>query len=574
MSRIATHTKNTVSTKVIILGLVLSIILISSSLFFFLYPFPSKEQVAYFSTEHPIIYKGKVYADAILNEKVLYLPFEFFQKEIDNSIILDKETNTVIVTTKDKVIQMPSEALTLFVNSEPENLEIPAMISKDGNVYISYSTIKAIYPFEVDVLEETGAVLVRKNEETIISGKVLVAKSGHELRLRKKTMLTSPYVADVREGEEVTIEKEVNGFLFIRKKNGVAGFVKKKYVQVEKSEIIKVAREEEKRFTPETTWPINLTWEAVYSPNPDTSKLPTMPGVNVVSPTWFKVNNEKGDIANLGSIEYIKWAKSKNLQIWGLFSNDFNPDLTNLVLQNFETRQSMIRQLLQYSEMYQLDGINLDFENVNLSDSKLVTQFVRELTPYMHQAGLTVSMDITFISTSENWSMFYEREELSKIVDYLIVMAYDEHWGTSPVAGSVASFPWVESNLKTLLETVPHDRLILGLPTYTRIWKEQDTEGGNIEVSSKAYTMNEIQSWIKEHKLEPRIDEKTGQRYAEYHDEKEKATYKIWIEDPDSLKRRSQLVHRYGLAGVATWSRNFASGEAWNAIDESLKQKK
>lgn len=557
-----------------VLGIIVSILFISSSLFFLLFPFPSEEKVSYFTGKHQIIYKGKTYEEAIVSKEVIYLPLEFIQKEIDPSVTFDKKTNAVIITTKDKVIQMPSESLTSFVNSAPVNIEVPAMITKDGSAYVSYTSIQKYYPFEVSVLQETEVIQVIQHGDTRILGEVLASKSKHDLRIRKQTSHTSPYTANVKAGEEITIEKEENGHYFVRKQNGIAGFIKKENVQVHKTETVLVKKEETPRYSPTVKWPINLTWEAVYTQNPDTSKLPALPGVNVVSPTWFKIKNEAGEVSNLGSMEYINWAKSKNIQVWGLFSNDFNPELTHKVLENYETRQTMIRQLLQYSEMYQFNGINIDFENVNIEDGKLLTQFMRELTPFMHEAGLTVSMDITFISTSENWSMFYERDQLASIVDYLIVMAYDEHWGTSPVSGSVASFPWVEQNLKSLLEVVPHDQLILGLPTYARIWKEQDTEGGNVEVSSKAYSMNEIKAWIEEKQLTPSLEQKSGQMYAEFRDKNEKATYKVWIEDADSLARRSQMVHHYNLAGVATWNRYFASDDAWNAIDKSLKKRK
>ena len=237
--------------------------------------------------------------------------------------------------------------------------------------------------------------------------------------------------------------------------------------------------------------PIQLTWEAVYTKNPDLATMPVMPGVNVVSPTWFELSGTDGTIKNLGSLDYVNWAKTKGYQVWGLFSNAFDPDLTHEALQNYETRQKMIRQLLIYSQMYQLDGINIDIENVREEDGPLVTQFVREATPYFHQAGLIVSMDITFIS-SGNWSAFYEREKLAETVDYLMVMAYDEHWGTSEEAGSVASFPWVETNLQKLLEVVPNEKLILGVPLYTRLWEVKETG----EVSSKALSMAEAKEWL------------------------------------------------------------------------------
>ncbi len=135
-----------------------------------------------------------------------------------------------------------------------------------------------------------------------------------------------------------------------------------------------------------------------------------------------------GPIQNLASVDYVKWAKQKGYQVWGLFSNNFDPDLTHAVLNDFETRQNLIRQLLYYSQMYELNGYNIDFENVRMEDGPLLTQFIREATPYFHEAGLYVSVDVTFISSSGNWSQFYEREKLSEIVDYIVVMAYDEHW--------------------------------------------------------------------------------------------------------------------------------------------------
>ncbi|KAA0546837.1 peptidoglycan hydrolase [Bacillus sp. BGMRC 2118] len=574
MPRLETDKKKSIPTKYLILGIIVSLLVVSSSLVFLIYPFPSTEKVPYVNEKHKIMYKGKIYEKGMVSNGVIYLPVTFIQKEIDSTIALDQETNSIIMTTRDKVIQMPSESLTSFVNGTEVNLEVPAMMTKDKKAYVAYSAIQKYYPFEVSILPKTEAILVTQNGDTILSGKVLSTKSEHELRIRKEASVTSPYFAQVKPGEVVTIEKEVDGYYYVRKQNGIKGFIQKNIVKVHNTETVLIKREETPKYTPTVKWPINLTWEAVYSQNPDIAKLPALEGVNVVSPTWFSIKNESGEVANLGSIEYVNWAKSKNIQVWGLFSNDFNPDLTHEVLKNFETRQTVISQLLQYSEMYQLDGINVDFENVHLEDGKLLTQFMRELTPYMHEAGLTVSMDITFISTSENWSMFYEREQLASIVDYLIVMAYDEHWGTSPVAGSVASFPWVEQNLQALLEVVPHNQVILGIPTYSRIWKEQDTEGGNIEVSSKAYSMDEIEAWIIEKQVTPVYDEKSGQMYAEFRDESEKSTYKVWIEDENSLAKRSQMVHHFNLAGVATWNRYFASDGAWSTIDESLKKRK
>jgi spore germination protein YaaH len=252
--------------------------------------------------------------------------------------------------------------------------------------------------------------------------------------------------------------------------------------------------------------------------------------------------------------------------------------LTHEAFKDFETRQTIIRQLLQYSQMYQLQGINFDIENVKPEDGPIVTQFVRESAPYLHQAGLSVSMDITFAAgENNNWSSFYQRKELSQLTDYLIVMAYDEHTGKSTGAGSVASLPWVEQNLQKLLKEVPNQKLILGVPLYTRLWKDQQNADGSTELTAKALPMDKVKQWLTEKGVKPVYDDATGQNYAEYYAADEKATYKIWIEDDTSLNKRAKLAADYKLAGIGTWSRFFGDSTAWTALnlppDKALTRK-
>ncbi|PTY81794.1 glycosyl hydrolase family 18 protein, partial [Heyndrickxia sporothermodurans] len=217
---------------------------------------------------------------------------------------------------------------------------------------------------------------------------------------------------------------------------------------------------------------------------------------------------------------------------------------------------------------YQLDGLNIDIENVEPKDGPLITQFVREAAVYLHNDHKYVSMDITFIADG-NWSEFYEREKLSSVVDYMIVMAYDEHWGGAQTAGSVASLPWVESNLKQLLNEVPNEKLILGVPFFTRLWKEEMKEG-KLSVSSKALSMDQANAWMKERKLTAIEDADSGQNYVEYTDAKTNAIYKMWLEDNLSLNKRAKLAANYQLAGIASWSRYFADKSAWLALQSSL----
>lgn len=565
------HIKNRIK-KIVTISTVFIILISALIIATYFYFYTKQSQVNDETSDYPIIYQNKVYQQgAMVQNDQLYLSYQFIFEYLDSEITYDEATQSVIIVNEDKIFHFQQEKLETYINKTMFEIEIESILDEDGQIFIEVEQLRNIYPIKIEFNEEYKSTFIFKDGEQITKG-LIKDKPKRHLRLKTSTDYFSNYYGYVSPGEEVFVESENDKYIFVRLKNGVAGYVKKDIVEVLDEETIAIDQAESPKPKPVFKEPINLTWEAVYSKNPDTKHLPELPGVNVVSPTWFKLKNEDGDIHSLASMDYVNWAKENKFQIWGLFSNDFDPDKTHVALENFETRQKMIRQLLQYSEMYQLDGINVDFENVYLEDKEMVTQFMRELTALAHQAELIISMDITFISSSEMWSMFYDREQLSKIVDYMIVMAYDEHWATSPQSGSVASFPWVEVNLAKLLEVVPNDRLILGIPTYTRIWKEQETEGGNIEVSSKALSMQAVDDWIAEKNVTPVFDYVSRQDYVEFYDKQEKATYKIWIENADSIGRRAQMVHEYQLAGVATWNRFFANEESWEMLNSTLNQ--
>jgi spore germination protein YaaH len=569
LAQIEYHKKKSLSPKWIIGGLMIAVLLIASSILFLFYPFASKEKVNYFTEQNPILFEGTQKGNALLEGDSIFLPLSFMQENIDTTIIFDEKSKSIIITTAEKVIQMPTDSLTFFVNQKPVELQVSPIISKDGQIYVAMDPLLSYYPIQYKVLKDTGAIWIQKNGDQYFEAET-TAEDVHpeKLRLRTETSLKAPYTAKISNLETVMIEAEEEDYYLVRKENGISGYISKKYITKNKEVTITLSQQPKTAALPKIDGPIQLTWEAVYTKNPDHTQIPDMTGLNVVSPTWFTLAGNDGSIKNLASLEYSKWAQSKGYQVWGLFSNSFDPILTHDALKDFETRQRIIVQLLHFSQMYQLQGINFDIENVKQEDGHLVTQLMREATPYLHEAGLVVSMDITFYAgENNNWSSFYERSKLAGIVDYLIIMAYDEHSGSSPVAGSVSSLPWVEKNLQNLLREVPKEKLILGVPLYTRLWKEQLNADGSTVVTSQSMSMSKVKDWLAEKGLQPVYDEASGQNYAEYFAEDENATYKMWLEDELSLTKRANLAASYQLAGVASWSRNFGDQTAWTAIN-------
>ncbi|MFP4201206.1 MAG: glycosyl hydrolase family 18 protein, partial [Clostridia bacterium] len=380
-------------------------------------------------------------------------------------------------------------------------------------------------------------------------------------------------------GERVDIIDEDEGWLRVFAR-GVEGYVPKNSVKMAG---VRTAEEgvsdEIERLPDPVDWDswnpdrpldgerVTLVWEHVSSVNPDVEDIGEMPGLNVISPTWFSLEDERGRFASRADVGYVRWAKERGLLVWGLATNSFDPELTAAALRDPDAREEMVRQLITYAAMYRLDGINIDFENVYFEDRELLTQFIRELAPRAHALGLTLSMDVTMISTSRTWSMCYDREALAGVVDYLILMAYDEHWASSPVAGSVGSLPWVENGLRAVLKEVPADRLILGIPFYTRVWREV-SDGSAVQVDSEAIGMNTQKTILKEHEEKVTWDERAAQYYLEYQDGED--SFKIWIENETSLRARLNLVQRYDLAGVAAWRRGLEIPEFWPIIREQM----
>jgi spore germination protein YaaH len=569
LAQIEYHKKKSLSPKWIIGGLMIAVLLIASSILFLFYPFASKEKVNYFTQQNPILFEGTQKGNALIEGDTIFLPLSFMQENIDSTIIFDEKSTSIIITTAEKVIQMPTDSLTFFVNQKPVALQVSPIISKDGQIFVAIDPLLSYYPIQYKVLKDTDAIWIQKNGDQYFEG-TTTAEDVHpeKLRLRTEPTLKAPYTAGLSKQENVMIEAEEEDYYLVRKENGISGYISKKNITKNKEVTITLSQQPKTTGVTKIDGPIQLTWEAVYTKNPDHTQITDMLGLNVVSPTWFSLAGIDGSINNLASLEYSKWAQSKGYQVWGLFSNSFDPVLTHEALKDFETRQKIIVQLLHFSQMYQLQGINFDIENVKQEDGHLVTQFMREATPYMHEAGLVVSMDITFYAgENNNWSSFYERSKLAGIVDYLIIMAYDEHAGSSPVAGSVSSLPWVEKNLQNLLKEVPKEKLILGVPLYTRLWKEQHNADGNTVVTSQSMSMSKVKEWLTEKGLQSVYDEASGQNYAEYYAEDENATYKVWIEDELSLTKRANLAASYQLAGVASWSRTFGDQTAWAAIN-------
>ncbi|MHA0858462.1 glycosyl hydrolase family 18 protein [Paenibacillus sp. CMAA1364] len=519
----------------------------------------------------PIFVRGELLDyNALGSGATLKLPLPVVQDIIDPHARYESQTESIILTTTEKLVHLRTNEKKADINNQTMELRF-APEQSDGMMYLPIGILKELYGIAVHEDLDSGVVILMTAGERIPMGTVKTGKPNQTIAMRRADTIHAPIVFDVPHGTKLRVWRTEQEWCYVQLDNGYTGYIKKEQMIMGDATIVDTVIPSITRA--ERNWkgkPINLVWEAVYQRKPNPTKIGKLPGVNVVSPTWFSMIDGQGNVRSQADMEYVNWAHQQKMEVWGLLSNSFEPDLTSEAMSSFSSRINVINQMLHYAELYKLDGINIDFENVYTKDGNNVSQFVRELKPLAEAKGLVISVDVTPKSRSEMWSLFLDREALGQVADYLIVMAYDEHWAASPVAGSVASLPWVERALLKIIneDKVPPQKLILGIPLYTRVWSEE-TKDGETKVKSKAVGMNSVADIIRENELIPSYLDDVKQNYVEY--KEDGLLKKIWIEDEVSLRARVELAKTLQLGGIASWTRSFANDQAWKVLQTIAK---
>ncbi len=498
------------------------------------------------------------------NNQIL-LPINIIKEHFDETVFWDDSANKVIITTQDKVVKMNTDSLTAYVNNNPVELSVTARKISE-TVYLPIDFLEDIYRIDASFIKETNVVVIDYRSRI----KKIAEVISEEAPVRDGMSIRYPILNKLKKGAQIWAFDEYEKWYKVRTDDGVVGYIEKRF--------IKITSLTSSTYTEETSSPVqdilkgklNLTWEQIENRTPDMSRVGKIAGLDVVSPTWFHLTGEDGTVISRADLGYVQWAKRNGYKVWALFSNSFDPKLTSKILNSSVLREEVIKRILVYAELYKLDGINIDFENMYLKDKDMFSQFIREMAPLLRAQELTVSVDVGVPGGSDQWSKCYDRKALAKAVDYIMVMTYDQHWGTSPESGSVAQYVWVEKKLKETLRDVPSSKLFLGLPFYIREWKEVTGPDGKVKVSQNAVlSMGKAKERIRANNAEVNWDSESGQFYAEY--KKDGAVYKMWLEDEKSINLKSSLVHKYGLAGAASWRRGFETEGVWSVLNTNLK---
>ena len=488
--------------------------------------------------------------------------FLYIKNFFDKYIYIEDEINEIVTTYNDKIASIGFEANKLTLNGSTKKINAHA-IKENDVVYIPISEMTDVYNIEIDNIESTKVITIDSLER-----EQLKATTKSKLSVKSKRESFSRTVDKVEDNASLIVIKNngatsEKGWTKVRTSNGKIGYVKTNKL----NEITTARQAVEKKKQIEGK--VNMFWDyfSQYVKAPDRTGQ-VVDGVNVVSPLFFYLDKTDGTLKeNVGDAgkTYIEWAHSNGYKIWPMISNsDAGIKVTSTILNSYSKRQELIQSIVEKCAQYEIDGINIDFENMYQADKDKFSRFIIELAPRMQEMGMVLSVDVTAPDGDPNWSLCYNRNVIGDVADYLVFMGYDQYGASSTKPGTTAGLNWVEKSLQKIIQydEVDTEKIILGIPFYTRQWTI--ASDGKIKDRSPVPMMN-----IKiPNNVEKQWDEDLKQYYIEYASGKN--TIKMWIEDGTSIKEKVALVAKYKLGGTSGWRKDMETSNIWAIIKEGL----
>ena len=551
------------------LGLIVLIVAAAGGVFLYQRYSYSKEEAdlnVYFGTGSPeemaiVLNDGMTEEKGLWKDGHCYLTLDAVHELLNGRFYADDNEKLLLYTLPDKTDRIG------FGESTDEGYV--AAFEQDGKVWLALDYVKRYTDMEFTAYTEPNRVVVTTSWEERQTAEV---KKDTALRVRGG--IKSEILIPLEKGTQVTVLEQMENWAKVQTQDGYIGYAELKRLT------------EQNPYTPDKntgyTEPdytgnkrdhkINLAWHQVTTEAANAtlaSYMSGVTGVNVISPTWYSLYDNEGILDGIASPEYVRQAHAMGLEVWALI-DDFTHRTDNgvdpqLVLSYTSKRTAIIDMLMIEAERCGFDGINVDFEKITDEGGEDYIQFIRELSVACRQRGLVLSVD-NYVP--RNFNAHYEWKEQGVMADYVIIMGYDEHWGGSEVAGSVASLGYVTEGIEKMVEEVPADKVINAVPLYMRIW----TTDGNGVVTSKAVGAQTAYDVLAKNGVMPVWDEVTGQNYAAF--ETADGLVQVWLEDEQSLAAKVGVMKQHGLGGIAAWKLGFDERRKniWGVISEFLNE--
>lgn len=528
------------------------------------YNISSDDDVALILNHKVLEDKGKWIDDTI------YLDIDTVQNYLNSRFYWDSNENKLLYVTANDLVSADAGSADYYVTKTKNTFSHTIVKVDTTTAYVALDFVAQYTNLTYEQLDEPNRVIL-----TSEFGDYETTNVKRNTQIRHKGGIKSPIVADVTKGTTLTLLETGDTWSKVMTEDGIIGYIKNKMISGITTATLTSDFTEEAHAHITKDFKINMGWHQVTNQTANSqvaSVISATKGLNVISPTWFYLNDNNGGIASLASSEYVTYCHQNGVEVWALVSNLENSDVnTSEVLTYTSRRETLINNLISSAIQYNLDGINVDFESLNASEvGDSYIEFIRELSLKCANNGIVLSVD-NYVPS--DYTAFYDREEQAAFADYIVIMAYDEHYAGSEEEGSVASIGFVTNGVTDTLKEVPASQTILGVPFYTRVWSLTPTEDSTeseddsyvlYSLDSYAAGMKEVQNLISANGAAATWSDEDGQYYVEY--ENDGVTYKIWVEDATSIEEKLNVMKENDLAGASFWKLGLEDSTIWDTI--------
>ncbi|MBR5336839.1 MAG: SH3 domain-containing protein [Lachnospiraceae bacterium] len=511
-----------------------------------------------------VVWQGNVSETVAKNyDGRIYVEYEFLKSYINPIFYFDYNENVMMYTLPTDIVSVEVGSRDYYISKNKYTEEYTILKTDARTAYIALDFVQKYTNLDYQAFENPNRVLI-----TSEWGNTTLADVRKNDDVRYLAGNKSPIVTKANKGDVVWVLGDEGSWKKVRTPDGYVGYIPGGSLNRIREESLSRAFDEPQYTGIRKDKTINMVWNQVTNKTANGSFLKNIAstkGVNVVGPTWFALSDDEGNIRSLADSENVNYAHQVGMEVWATV-NDIDADGdANNVLPFTSKRQKLVNNIISEAIQYNIDGINIDLELIKKDSADGYIQFIREMSVKCHNNGIVLSVDNY---PPRNFNLFYNRKQQAVFADYVIVMAYDEHNRTAEEAGSVSSIGYVRESVELTLMEVPPEKLIMGIPFYTRLWKETPNNAAegekNYDLSVETIGMRSTPKRLEANGATTEWLEDVGQYYAEF--KHEGSTYKIWVEDERSIEEKLKVMKEKGLAGVASWKLGLESESIWDLI--------
>lgn len=516
----------------------------------------------------------------MLSDGKAYVQYEVIRDYVNSRFYWDPNENVLLYTLPNDTVSVEVGSKDYTISKEKNSKDYVILKTEGSTAYIALDFVQQYTNMEYEVYDNPDRVMIVADW-----GETTVATVKKDTQVRYRGGVKSPVLSEVSKKDEVTVIENEGDWKKVRTKDGFIGYIKKSALKKQQTKTISRDFEEPEYTNIRKDYTINMAWHNVTNTTANNSVLQRIAeskGLTTIAPTWFHVADVSGNLESIASSDYVSYAHQANIEVWAAI-RDFDGGIGSYeesyeLLSHTSRRENLVNQLVAEALQVGVDGINVDFEKISDECGEHYIQFIRELSVRCRQNGLVLSVD-NYVP--KGYNMQYNRKEQGIVADYVIIMGYDEHFGGSPESGPVSSYNFVKEGIEETLKEVPAEKVISGIPFFTRLWSETpkteaelseqagtDAAEYAMNVSSEPLGMSAAKEKVSQAGAELTWDDASQSNFATW--ESEGVTYKIWLEDEQSIEPKLKLMKDNKLAGTAAWAIGQEDTAVWSLIQKYI----